>query len=296
MIYSDTSFFDKDKWIENKEQLIEKWKSNEDSSYTGYYLYEDRIGLLFDYYYTGNEKIALEFEKINWKKEELSVYNKTTSFFDGTSTEIEAESYLGIDYKITKKQHTFSTDNFLDYSIVNYPSIQLMDEKINIELGQEMNRLLFDLAMLHYDEELESAVNAFYACDYYILAADKNYICIYYMESIGAGAGRPSNFEDAVTISLKTEKKVSLDDLGNRNKILKNIRNYNGVIYADRPFEKEEWLKNRDKFIKEWKENKNASYYGYYLYKGRLGLLFNYYQTGREKIALEFEKVVDDCS
>lgn len=229
----------------------------------------------------------------NNEKAEVSVYNKVTSFFDGTSTEIEEENYLGIAYKVTKKQYTFSTDNFLDYSTVNYPVIQFTNEKINIELGQEINQLLFDTAMLHYDKELESAVNAFYACDYYILAADINYICIYYMESIGAGAGHPSNFEDAVTISLKTGKKLSLDDLGASDEILKNVRNYSGVIYADRPFQKEEWIENRDKFIKEWKENKNASYYGYYLYQGRLGLIFDYYQTGRERIALEFEKVVD---
>lgn len=169
-----------------------------------------------------------------------------------------------------------------------------MDEKINIELGQKINWLLFDTAMLHYDEELESAVNAFYACDYYILAADKNHICIYYMESIGSGAGHPSNIEAAVTISLKTGKKVSLDDLDNRDEILKNIRNYSGVIYVDRIFEKEEWIENRDEFIKEWKENKDAPYHGFYLYEGRLGIIFDYYQIGREKIGLEFEKVVDD--
>lgn len=53
----------------------------------------------------------------NNEKAEVSVYNKVTSFFDGTSTEIKEENYLGIAYKVTKKQYTFSTDNFLDYSL-----------------------------------------------------------------------------------------------------------------------------------------------------------------------------------
>lgn len=97
-------------------------------------------------------------------------------------------------------------------------------------------------------------------------------------------------------MSLRTGEKISLNEFGDINTFLKKINNYSGVIYADRTFQNEEWIENRDKFIKEWKENKNASYYGYYLYQGRLGILFDYYQTGREKIALEFEKAVDDCS
>ena len=50
---------------------------------------------------------------------------------------------------------------------------------------------------------------------------------------------------------------------------------------------------NRSEFIKEWKEDEWAEYIGYYFYDGRLGLLFDYYQTGREKIALEFEGILN---
>lgn len=237
--------------------------------------------------------VILFLHTLHRGKKVLCFRNKTTTFFDGTSTEVEVKNDLGNSYKITCKYQTFSQDNFLDYSIINYPVIQFIDGKVNQELEAKINQLLYEMSMLRYSEELENDINAFYSCDYYILFADKAYISIYYMESIGSGAGRPLNFEDAITISLETGEKVSLNDFKDINIIMKKISNYSGVIYTDSLFEDGTWNENRSEFIKEWKEDEWAEYIGYYFYDGRLGLLFDYYQTGREKIALEFEGILN---
>lgn len=105
--------------------------------------------------------------------------------------------------------------------------------------------------------------------------------------------GRPTTYSDAVTISLKTGKKISLDEFGEVNTLLKKINNYSGVIYSDTSFfDQDKWMENKEQLIESWKSNEDSNDTGYYLYEGRIGLLFDYYYTGNEKIALEFEGIM----
>ena len=134
-----------------------------------------------------------------------------------------------------------------------------------------------------------SRVNAFYACQYFITSADENYICIYYIEYIGSGMGRPVYIEDAVTISLKTGDAVSLGEFVDTDNIMERVKNYTGTIYTDTDVE--QWIENKEDFTEKWQQREDAFYHGYYLYNGRIGFFFDYYRTGRERIAVEFEGI-----
>ena len=192
-------------------------------------------------------------------------------------------------YQIVKKTKNMKAEkeNFIDISDVDYPVIEIWDEAVNKEVGGKINNLLYDMAMYHYDQDLEQEVNAFYACQYFITAADENYICIYYIEYIGSGMGRPVYIEDAVTISLKTGDAVPLGEFVDTDNIMERVKNYTGTIYTDTGIE--QWIENKEKFTEEWKKREDAFYHGYYLYNGRIGFFFDYYRTGRERIAVEFE-------
>ena len=203
------------------------------------------------------------------------------------------DDYYYPGYKITQNAKKFDQDNFLEYSIVNYPEIEFVDETADVKLGEKINRLFYETAMLNYDEALEQEVNAVYSCDYFIAFADANYICIYFMESISSGMGRAINFENAITISLKTGDKVSLESFGDINTIMKKVDNYKGTIYTDSVFEVEDWERNKRAFIEQWEKNNSPHYYDYYLYDGRVGILFDYYRTGRERIGLEFQGIIN---
>ncbi len=192
-------------------------------------------------------------------------------------------------YRITKELKGFTQDNFLESSTVNYPRIEFSDE----ETGEKINQLFYEMAMLHYDEELENEVNAFYSCDFFITFADEEYICIYFVESISAGMSSVTTYEDAVTVSLNTGDKVPLENFGDIDTIMKKVDNYKGTIYADVLFSVEDWEKNKKEFIEQWKENEASHYYGYYLYDGRLGILFDYYKTGKVKAGVEFQEIIN---
>lgn len=192
-------------------------------------------------------------------------------------------------YRITLEIKEFIESNFLEYSIVNYPRIEFSDEAI----GEKINQLFYEMAMLHYDKELENEINAFYSCDFFITFANEDYISIYFVESISAGMSSVTTYEDAITISLKTGDKVSLENFENVDIIMKKVDHYKGTIYTDVFFSVEDWEKNKGELIEQWEENKVSNYYGYYLYDGRLGILFDYYRTGRVKAGLEFQEIIN---
>lgn len=194
-------------------------------------------------------------------------------------------------YRIVKKTKNMKEEkeNFIDISDVDYPVIEFRDEAANKEVGDKINNLLYDMAMYHYDQDLEQEVNAFYACQYFITVADENYICIYYIEYLGSGMGRAVYLEDAVTISLETGEAVSLGEFVDTDNIMERVKNYTGTIYTDTGIE--QWIENKEKFTEEWKQREDAFYHGYYLYNGRIGFFFDYYRTGRERIAVEFEGI-----
>ena len=198
----------------------------------------------------------------------------------------------GTVYQIVKKTKNMKAEknNFIDISDVDYPVIEFQDEAANKEVGDKINALLYDMAMYHYDQDLEQEVNAFYACQYFVTAADENYICIYYIEYIGSGMGRPVYLEDAVTISLKTGDVVPLGEFVDTGNIMERVKNYTGTIYTDTGIE--QWIENKEQFTEEWRQREDAFYHGYYLYNGRIGFFFDYYRTGRERIAVEFEGIV----
>ena len=192
-------------------------------------------------------------------------------------------------YRITLEIKEFIESNFLEYSIVNYPRIEFSDEAI----GEKINQLFYEMAMLHYDKELENEINAFYSCDFFITFANEDYVSIYFVESISAGMSSMTTYEDAITISLKTGDKVSLENFENIDTIMKKVDNYKGTIYTDVFFSVEDWEKNKRELMEQWEENEDSNYYGYYLYDGRLGILFDYYRTGRVKAGLEFKEIIN---
>ena len=238
--------------------------------------------------------IAIMFNPISIENMILSIEN--SQLYGGETPKevtILNDDYYYQGYKITQNAQKFNQDNFLEYSIVNYPEIEFVDETVDAKLGEKINRLFYETAMLNYDEALEQAVNAFYSCDYFITFADENYICIYFMESISSGMGRANNFEDAITISLKTGDKVSLESFGDINTIMKKVDNYKGTIYTDSVFAVEDWERNKRAFIEQWEKNNSPHYYDYYLYDGRVGILFDHYVTGRVRIGLEFQGIIN---
>lgn len=217
---------------------------------------------------------------------------ESTLFSEGRK-EVYLANNINGSYSVLSMIHKIDKDNFTDYSTLNYPSIKMNDTTENKEIEERINQLLLEMVMLHYQDDLEQQVNAVYACDYLITHADEEILCIYFTTTIGAGMGRPTTYSDAVTISLKTGKKISLDEFGEVNTLLKKINNYSGVIYSDISFfDQDKWMENKEQLIESWKSNEDSNDTGYYLYEGRIGLLFDYYYTGNEKIALEFEGIM----
>lgn len=227
-----------------------------------------------------------------WKTTQIAIVGQKDSFYGRENTEVIVKVDNSIEYKLICKKKTFSGGNYLDYSEVNYPFIVFTDGISNSKIETEINRLLYEMSMRYYYEELENEMNVLYSSDYTIISTDDKMISIYFMTSIGSGMGRPNNYEDAITISLETGKKVPLSEYGDVNLIMKKISNYSGIIYSDGVLDKEEWLEYKDEFIETWKNNEDSKYYSYYFHNEKLGLLFSYYVTGRASIPLEFDLVL----
>ncbi len=234
--------------------------------------------------------MVIMFQLISVLNMSLSVEN--SQLLVDSPKEIKLQNNHDRKYKIVKDIKKFSQDNFLEYSVVNYPRIEFADEEVNKKSSEKINQLFYEIAMLNYNDKLEQEINAFYSCDYFIAYADEDYISIYFVESISAGMSRVTTCEEAVTVSLETGDKVSLDSFGNIDIIMKHVNNYKGTIYTDAIFEVEDWEENKSKFIELWKKDEFSNYYSYYLYDGRIGFLFDYYRTGRTKIGLEFQGII----
>lgn len=223
------------------------------------------------------------------KNPSLSI--ERSMLWEKMTTEITVPLNSNSSYKITSNRYVIDKENYTDYSIINYPTIEFTGDVVNKDVEKKINEMLLEMIRLNYNEDLENEVNAFYSCDYFITHADEEFICIYYTTGIGAGMGRPVCIENAITISLKDGEKVSFDEFSKNEDILKKIIKYNGVMYTDSYFGKKDWEKNKKEFIVNWREDPDSQYYGYYLHNGRIGMLFYYYRTGREKIGIEFEGI-----
>lgn len=180
---------------------------------------------------------------------------ESTLFSEGRK-EVYLANNINGSYSVLSMIHKIDKENFTDYSTLNYPSIKINDTTENKEIEERINQLLLEMVMLHYQDDLEQQVNAVYACDYLITHADEEILCIYFTTTIGAGMGRPTTYSDTSF------------------------------------FDQDKWMENKEQLIESWKSNEDSNDTGYYLYEGRIGLLFDYYYTGNEKIALEFEGIM----
>ncbi len=135
---------------------------------------------------------------ISYKKVAIGISN----VWDDTPEEITVRLGNGESYEITKETFVIDHDQFLpEYSVVDYSTIKFSDDAINDRLGEKINRIFYETAMLNYDEELGQQINAEYACYYDIANADEDYISIFYHSTAGAGGG-VDNRCYAVTVSL----------------------------------------------------------------------------------------------
>ncbi len=167
-------------------------------------------------------------------------------------------------------------DQFLpEYSHVRYPTIKFSDDAINDRLGEKINRIFYETAMLNYDEELGQHINAEYACYYDIANADEDYISILYYSTDGAG-GSVNNRCYAVTVSLADGSEVSLTDLMSMDEIAQRLADYRGTIHTVHGYSIDVWLESKEEFIEEWKKDERSPLHGWYLYEGRIGFLFGY--------------------
>lgn len=198
-----------------------------------------------------------------------------------------------LEYKIKEKTLKFDHANFLDYSEVKYPHIELSGDDFNDKgLEEQINETLFQMAMLHYDDSLENEMNAFYDSSYFITYADEKLISLYFQESISSGSSGVANFEDGVTISLVTGNMVSIEEFGEPQDLMEKVYNYKGTIFTNGAINEEEWKENRKELIEEWLAKDNSIYHGYYITNGGVGFIFNYYDTGREDIPVEFVGII----
>lgn len=196
-------------------------------------------------------------------------------------------------YKIKEKTLKFDHANFLDYSEVKYPHIELSGDDFNDkELEEQINETLFQMAMLHYDDSLENEMNAFYDSSYDITYADEKLISFYFQESISSGSSGVANFEDGVTISLVTGNMVSIEEFGEPQDLMEKVYNYKSTIFTDGSINEEEWKENKKELIAEWLAKDNSIYHGYYITNEGVGFIFNYYNTGREKMSVEFVGII----
>ncbi len=134
----------------------------------------------------------------------------TSDLVENAPEEITVRLGNGESYEITKETFVIDHDQFLpEYSHVRYPTIKFSDDAVNDRLGEKINRIFYETAMLNYDEELGQHINAEYSCHYDIANADEDYISILYYSTEGA-AGSISNRCYAVTVSLDDGVKCRL--------------------------------------------------------------------------------------
>lgn len=218
----------------------------------------------------------------------------TSNLLNDTPEEITVQLGNGESYEITKETFVIDHDQFLpEYSVVKYPTIKFSDDATNDRLGEKINRIFYETAMLNYDEELGQKINAEYACYYYIANADDDYISIYYCSTHGAGGG-VSNIEYAVTVSLADGSEVSLADFMEMDEIAHRLAAYRGTIYT-RENSIDIWLENKEEFMEEWLEDERSSLHGWYLYEGRTGFIF-WAPPGRGSLlstSFEFSGIID---
>ena len=235
--------------------------------------------------------LALSYKKVVFE------YNP---IWENASDEITVQFDNGKGYEITKETYVIDHDHFLpEYSTVEYPTIKFSDEATNDRLGEKINRIFRETAMLNYDVQLEQEINAFYACQYRIANADEDYISIFYWSTDGAGTGL-DNIYFAVTVSLDDGDKVSLADFESADNIMHRLGNYRGTIYfggtiySDYDNDPNIWMENKEEFVTEWLEDEKSPLHGWYLRDGRIGFFFVYPRTSHINIALEFSNIVDD--
>lgn len=87
----------------------------------------------------------------------------TSNLLNDVPEEITVQLGNGESYEITKETFVIDHDQFLpEYSVVNYPTIKFSDDTTNDRLGEKINRIFYETAMLNYDEELGQETNAEY--------------------------------------------------------------------------------------------------------------------------------------
>ena len=217
----------------------------------------------------------------------------TTNIWDEKRQEITVQLSNGESYEITKETFVIDHDQFLpEYSVVDYPIIKFSDEAINDRLGEKINRIFYETAMLNYDEELGQEINAEYACYYRIANADEEYISIFYESTRGAGGG-VTNSCFGVTVSLADGNEVSLADFMEMDKIAHRLAGYRGTIYMEQGYSIDIWLENKEELIEEWLGDERSPLHGWYLYEGRIGFFFRFGQNNQEHFYMEFAGIID---
>ncbi len=216
----------------------------------------------------------------------------TTNIWDEALEEITVRLSNGESYEITKETYVIDHDHFLpEYSSVKYPNIKFSDKAINDRLGEKINRIFYETAMLNYDEKLGQEINAEYSCYYDIANADENYISIFYHSTTGFGGG-VDNRCYAVTVSLADGNEVSLADFIGIDEIEHRLTDYRGTVYMELGYSIDIWLENKEKFIEKWLGDERSPLHGWYLYKGRIGFFFWYPQGSDANIFMEFSGLV----
>lgn len=217
----------------------------------------------------------------------------TTDILDEKPQEITVRQSNGESYEITKETFVIDHDQFLpEYSVVDYPNIKFSDEAINDRLGEKINRIFYETAMLNYDEELGQEINAEYACYYYIANADEEYISIIFDSTFGAGGGHTNSYF-AVTVSLVDGNEVSLADFMDIDEIGHRLSDYRGTVYVTWEGYIDLWLENKEKLIEEWLGDERSPLHGWYLYEGRIGFFFRFGQNNQANFFMEFSGIID---
>jgi len=226
---------------------------------------------------------------LSYKKVAIGISN----LWNDAPEEITVRLDNGESYEITKETYVIDHDQFLpEYSHVRYPTIKFSDEAINDRLGEKINRIFYETAMLNYDEELGQHINAEYSCYYDIANADEDYISIFYHSTDGA-AGSINNRCYAVTVSLADGNEVSLADFMDMDEIAHRLADYRGTIYMEQGYSIDIWLENKEEFIEEWLGDERSPLHGWYLYEGRIGFFFWYPRGSHLNILMEFSGIID---
>ena len=83
---------------------------------------------------------------ISYKKVALD----TSDLWENAPEEITVRLGNGESYEITKETFVIDHDQFLpEYSHVRYPTIKFSDDTINDRLGEKINRIFYETAMLN---------------------------------------------------------------------------------------------------------------------------------------------------